>query len=95
MTTDLTPKQPSEVIPGCYVDFTHRLLDGENVTRATVTGSIANMIDQNSIAYSNGVVSWTTQGGASGDTCVITVVATGSKGSVREAEVQISVIETP
>ena len=93
MAIELAPKQPREVIPGVYIDFKKRLLSEEFIDTAIVTPSVPSVIVSN-ILYSGTVVSWTVSGGNSGDICVFTAIVTGSKGSVREAEVQISIEDT-
>ena len=95
MTTAFSPKQPSEVIPGCYVDFKKRLLSGETLVSATVTCTVATMVKVGSVVAAGTRVTWTIEKGTDGQTGIFTITATGDQGSVRETEVSMLVDETP
>ena len=76
-------KQPSETIKGLFIDFAAALLAGETITTGMVTGSVAGIIQN--VQVSGSKIVWDVTGGADRDAVKITIVATGSLGSIREA----------
>jgi len=79
----LPDKQPSETMKGLWVDFAGKLLAGETISTATVTGSVAGVVQNK---QTNGtIVTWDATAGTSGVRVDFVVMVTGSLGSIREA----------
>lgn len=76
-------KQPNEIKKGLYFDFAGKLLTGETIADATVTGSVAGVMGN--VQTVGTKIVWDATGGSNRDAVKITVVATGSLGSVIEA----------
>lgn len=90
----LPDKQPGETWPGLFVDFANRLLSGETIASATVTCSVAALLKADSKAIDSTRITWAATAGTDGDVGVFTVKATGSMGSIVEAEVTLAVVES-
>jgi hypothetical protein len=82
-------KFPAEKITGLYFDFANHLSEGETIQSATVTSVPA--LSSN-VQHLGSVVSWDMAGGTSGTTVAITVVATGTQGSIREVQGKMAII---
>jgi hypothetical protein len=87
----LPDKQPGETIKGIYIDFASKLLTGETITTGSVTGSVTGVV-QNVQTVGSKIV-WDVTGGADRDAVKITIVATGSLGSIREANALLMIKE--
>lgn len=79
-----SPKYPLEVKKGRYFDFSNVLLTGETVTSATVTSVPSNLASNKSVVGNK--VLFDVTGGSPRTTITITVIATGSLGTVAEAQ---------
>ena len=80
----LPDKAPEETIKGLWIDFKNKLLTDEVIVSATVTASNA-AVAQN-IQHGDTRITWDASGGTSGEIVLFAVTATGSMGSIREAE---------
>lgn len=87
----LPDKQPNEIIKGLYIDFAAKLLTGETIIEAAVTGSVMGVVEN--VQTSGSKIVWDVTGGADRDAVKITIVATGSLGSVREANALLMIKE--
>lgn len=87
----LPDKQPNETIKGLFVDFDNKFLPGEVVIKASVIGSVNGVIDN--VQMTGTKVVWDVTGGTNKDTVKIFVVATGSLGSIRDANLLMAIKE--
>ena len=88
-TYQFPAKYPEETKKDRYIDFSNRVLANETIETATVLSSIAGTV--NNVQYAGTVVTWDVSGGTAGETIIMTILATGSMGSVLEAQATMKV----
>lgn len=84
-------KQPNETIKGLYIDFANKLLTGETITTGTAIGSVAGVVEN--VQTVDSKITWDCTGGTARDAVKITIVVTGSLGSIREANALMMIKE--
>lgn len=87
----LPDKQPNETIKGLFIDFANKLLAGETIVTGTVTGTVSGIVENVQTVGSK--IVWDVTGGADKDVVEMTIVATGSLGSIREANAMMIIRE--
>ena len=82
-------KYPQEVVKGLWFDFKNKFLDTETIVSSSVELTSGTVVDK---INSGTIVTWSVDGGISGERIVATVSVVGSLGSERVAKATYKIL---